>query len=204
MLSSKNGPSSESGLSKIANVRRRIAPPVETIRPSSATSAPGTYCSTSSVCSRERAAASSDGSSVALSRAARCIWISGDSSNARILRTAAANSAGLLARITPWLAARDSGFTTHGNEISASAPSSEMPGAKAKKSGTASPARRKVSRCISLLRQISAASGGFPGKPSASAASAAVTVGWSPSAKIAPGGLSWNAPAITSAASCGD
>ncbi|PYQ71318.1 MAG: hypothetical protein DMG01_25860 [Acidobacteria bacterium] len=53
-----------------------------------------------------------------------------------------------------------------------------------KNHGTGSPASRKRSRVRSLWRAMAAASVGFPGRPSACATRAAITVGRSPTTRM--------------------
>ncbi len=155
-VSSKNGPSSGSGLSKIARIRN--SPRV--IKPSTANSRPAIY------------------SSIWIARSPRSAV-----SRIRPMRpNAATNSSRSFARITPRLAESLVGFNTQGYVVLSAAPSGPSSIATEKFGGTRIPALANASRTRALSRQISVAAALWNGTPSFSAASAANVVGASPSA----------------------
>src|SRR5262245_22095378 len=81
--------------------------------------------------------------------------------------TAAVSSVLLLARITPWLPASDSGLTTHGNRAAEACCSVFSSKPHRRKLGCGTPARASSSRIQCLLRAAEAASSGVDGSQAA-------------------------------------
>ena len=137
--------------------------------PSTATSTPGTYSSTSSgppVIIRTRAAAASAPSASS-------------------------------ARMTPWLADKPIGFTTHGYPTSGSGASSSFHTANR---GWGTSAAANIARIDALSRVAATASGGLCGNPSRSPAVAATSTPWSSTAMTASIGARASSATITSVA----
>ncbi len=164
----ENGPSSGSGLSKIANTRSSPA----VTSPSRANSRPSIKLSTwmYRCCS------------------SRIMAMSALSSKARIRTNASSNSAALLARITPRLADSPSGFSTHGNGMRPVASSGFALAGTRKNFGTGRPAASNRWRDRYLSWHASTEAGEWYRTPSDSAASDATRVGRSATATMASKG----------------
>ena len=178
MVSSKNGPSSGSGLSKRA--RTWSVPP--TSSPSRATSRPGTNASTSRV---RRALSGSEASTSARIAAMR--------------PKAATNSRASFARITPRLAESMRGLRTHGySTCSAMARGSWLKSTRRKR-GTGTDASARHRRIACLSRAVVTAGRGFVLSPSRALMAAATTVVRSSTATTASIGRRRASRAIASA-----
>src|SRR5436309_9763764 len=164
MVSSKNGPSSGSGLSKSARTWR--VPP--TSNPSSATSRPGTNSSTSSAWRASSAGAEAASSRIAVMR-----------------RKAATNSRASFARITPRLAESMSGLRTHGYSIPSASAAGSSASLTSRKRGTGTPVLARHRRIVCLSRAARAADREFVFRPSRSLMAAATTVVMSSTATTA-------------------
>src|SRR3989442_272670 len=155
MVSSKNGPSSGSGLSKSASTWR--VPP--TSHPSRATSGPGTTPSTAGAWRAWSAGAEAASSRIAAMR-----------------RRATTNSGPSSERTTRRLAESISGLRTHESSIPSASAAGSSASLTSRKRGTGTPALARHRRIVCLSRAALAADREFVFRPSRSVMAAATTV----------------------------
>src|SRR5437867_791988 len=98
--------------------------------------------------------------------------------------------------MTPREPERASGLSTHGYGTPPAIDAGSHASGTDRNHGTGSLAARNARRVASLFRLAEAASGGLPGRPSARAARAAITVGRSPTASTPDSGASLTASTI--------
>jgi hypothetical protein len=118
----------------------------------------------------------------------RSLRTSGERSSARSRSIARAKPTASSARMTPRLPDSAAGLTTHGNLNWSPIASGSSSIDNRMNQGTGRPASRRQMRIISLWRATAAAAGGWPGRPSASAARAPMTVGRSPTTRMPSSG----------------